>query len=76
MYCPFCGSTNIDPRFWLNGKGEAGPGCDDCGATAESPEIWNKRFMPTAPLQYIKLTDDFLAKFEELMAKDDPDAGV
>lgn len=45
--CPFCGSTNIDPREWLRGDGKSGPGCSDCGATAESADAWNRRPIET-----------------------------
>lgn len=41
--CPFCGSTDIDPEFWLNGEGKSGPGCMECGATGPSIEVWNTR---------------------------------
>lgn len=45
--CPFCGGESIDPTFWA-GSDYSGPGCDDCGATAETPEKWNVRATPTA----------------------------
>lgn len=41
--CPFCGSDKIDPEGWSDGEGKAGPACDECGATAESAEAWNRR---------------------------------
>lgn len=41
--CPFCGGTNIDPAEWGGNDGKSGPGCDDCGALAESAEDWNRR---------------------------------
>ncbi|QOV06300.1 hypothetical protein CPT_Maja_080 [Burkholderia phage Maja] len=41
--CPFCGSESIDPKGWLANNGKSGPACDDCGATAESVEAWNRR---------------------------------
>ena len=41
--CPFCGGKNIDPSFWARNDGKSGPGCDDCGATADSVEAWNTR---------------------------------
>jgi hypothetical protein len=40
--CPFCGGTSIDPAFWATAQ-YSGPGCDDCGATAETTEGWNAR---------------------------------
>jgi hypothetical protein len=44
--CPFCGSSNIDPAGWMDGDGNAGPACDDCGASAESVDAWNRRVAP------------------------------
>ncbi|WP_208458389.1 hypothetical protein [Burkholderia vietnamiensis] len=41
--CPFCGSENVDPKGWLANDGRSGPACDECGATAESVEGWNRR---------------------------------
>lgn len=43
--CPFCGSTNLDPEHWMSDAdvNNTGPGCDDCGATAQSVELWNMR---------------------------------
>ena len=46
--CPFCGSVEVDAQFtaWQDvndGTIEHGPGCMDCGATAETLEGWNKR---------------------------------
>lgn len=44
MPCPFCGGTDIVPDFWLAHEGQiSGPGCMDCGGSAESFEAWNKR---------------------------------
>lgn len=40
--CPFCGGE-VDPRGWLGGDGVRGPECEECGATAQSMEDWNKR---------------------------------
>jgi len=53
--CPFCGSTDIDTEFWAGGDYESGnavsgPGCMDCGATAETAEKWNCR-TPLSPPQ-------------------------
>lgn len=39
--CPFCGSTNTDPKEWMAGDGSQGPGCENCGATARNVEEWN-----------------------------------
>ncbi|AIP62708.1 Lar family restriction alleviation protein [Burkholderia thailandensis] len=47
--CPFCGSENVDPKGWLANDGRSGPACDDCGATAESVEGWNRRAQPEPP---------------------------
>jgi hypothetical protein len=44
--CPFCGSSNIDPAGWMDGDGNAGPACDDCGASAGSVDAWNRRVTP------------------------------
>jgi len=43
--CPFCGSEDIDAEFWASAQ-YYGPGCNECGATAETPEKWNVR-VPT-----------------------------
>lgn len=45
MPCPFCGCENIDPQGWMSLEKE-GPECDECGATAESAEAWNRRATP------------------------------
>lgn len=46
--CPFCGSTHLDPASWMSDAdvNNTGPGCMDCGATSESVELWNRRYMP------------------------------
>lgn len=41
--CPFCGSSDIDPEGWLNGLGERGPECLECGATGPTATRWNCR---------------------------------
>lgn len=41
--CPFCGNSNIDPAGWTSDDGREGPTCDECGASAESAEGWNRR---------------------------------
>lgn len=46
--CPFCGSAEVDPEGWASHNPETderrvGPACDDCGASAESVEAWNRR---------------------------------
>jgi hypothetical protein len=41
--CPFCGSADIDPAFWMCDDHACGPGCSDCGATADTSEAWNWR---------------------------------
>jgi len=40
--CPFCGSKSIDPQGWVSAD-NAGPACDDCGACADTVELWNTR---------------------------------
>ena len=48
--CPFCGSDDVDPTFWLaekDGVESSGPGCMNCGATAESIGGWNMRSAST-----------------------------
>lgn len=40
---PFCGSADIDYAFWMRGHEACGPGCSDCGATADTVEAWNMR---------------------------------
>jgi hypothetical protein len=42
--CPFCGSDDIDPAFVMYANdAECSPGCNNCGATAETAEKWNAR---------------------------------
>jgi len=41
--CPFCGSADVDAENWTSSEGRSGPGCMDCGATAESVNEWNRR---------------------------------
>lgn len=40
--CPFCGGE-CDPEGWLDGNGRRGPECNECGATADTVEDWNRR---------------------------------
>ena len=44
--CPFCGGA-CDPEGWYGGDigngPQRGPECEDCGATAQSLEVWNRR---------------------------------
>lgn len=40
--CPFCKSDDIDAGFWAS-TDKVGPGCMNCGATAETVELWNTR---------------------------------
>lgn len=42
LLCPFCGSSNIDPQGWASTE-RSGPACDDCGASADTVELWNNR---------------------------------
>lgn len=55
--CPFCGSTNIDAAFGLDGEGHVNAGCMDCGASgpdcnSERPsaaaDAWNARISSTS----------------------------
>lgn len=53
--CPFCGSSNIDPKGWATlpeyaktPEERSGPACDDCGASAQSIQQWNNRRAPLA----------------------------
>ena len=39
--CLWCGGSEVDASGWKNGKGDSGPQCLQCGATAESVAIWN-----------------------------------
>lgn len=41
--CLLCGASEVDASGWKNGKGDSGPQCLQCGATAESVAIWNNR---------------------------------
>lgn len=46
--CPLCGSGEVDPEGWAShnpetGVNRTGPACDDCGASADSIEQWNRR---------------------------------
>lgn len=43
--CPFCGGK-ASGKAWSNPSGEFGPGCTDCGVTAESSVAWNTRILP------------------------------
>lgn len=47
--CPFCGAE-CDETGWLDGNGNRGPECSDCGATAMSKENWNRRALPEIEL--------------------------
>ncbi|WAX22832.1 hypothetical protein MAJJADAN_00070 [Pseudomonas phage Amjad_SA] len=48
--CPFCGGK-ADPKGWLNGDGERGPECEQCGATAGTAANWNRRAQLLAAIQ-------------------------
>lgn len=41
--CPFCGGTNLDHAEGSGNDGSSGPGCGDCGALADTAELWNRR---------------------------------
>lgn len=56
--CPFCGATEesedpVDRNGWLDDKGNEGPECLSCGATAKTIEAWNTR----APAEHGELVD-------------------
>lgn len=69
--CPFCGGK-CDPEGWVGTEADrkttrSGPACDDCGASAPSLEMWNKRAIDTSltgeePLGTAGMTDDEWAK--------------
>ena len=40
--CPFCGGSPSH-KAWSNPSGEYGPGCTECGVTADSCAVWNSR---------------------------------
>lgn len=46
--CPFCGSTNIDPKGWMSAD-RSGPACDDCEGSCDTVERWNNRKSPASP---------------------------
>ncbi|EKY3117318.1 hypothetical protein ACTV1L_000187 [Cronobacter turicensis] len=46
--CPFCGGA-CDPAGWLSEQ-TSGPECENCGATAENIEAWNRRTAAPAPV--------------------------
>lgn len=45
--CPFCGCSKVDPEGWAS-KTRSGPACEECSATADSAEAWNRRAALTA----------------------------
>lgn len=45
--CPFCGGA-CDPAGWQSEQ-TSGPECENCGATAENIEAWNRRTAAPAP---------------------------
>jgi hypothetical protein len=62
--CPFCGGIDIDPQFWAAQKDEDGPivhgpGCMDCGATAETVGEWNAR-KDTGESVMVEYRDDLM----------------
>lgn len=62
--CPFCGSIDVDPQFSASQKEEDGPivhgpGCMDCGATAETVDNWNTR-KDTHESVMVEYRDDLL----------------
>ena len=40
--CPFCGGSPSH-KAWSNPSGEYGPGCTECGVTADTCAVWNTR---------------------------------
>lgn len=58
--CPFCKSTDVDPRGWLRGDGVSGPACSNCGGSAETVELWNAATAQEA----MALPDEPLLRFE------------
>ncbi|EPD6705985.1 Lar family restriction alleviation protein [Cronobacter sakazakii] len=54
--CPFCGGA-CDPAGWLSDQ-TSGPECENCGATAENIEAWNRRTAAPAPVPVVP--DDVL----------------
>jgi hypothetical protein len=74
LLCPFCQSKNIDPTGWAS-TDRSGPACDDCGATAETVEIWNTRHTPSAVdreavIEECAKVADAVAEKYETIAKD------
>jgi hypothetical protein len=61
--CPFCGGRSIDPAFWATADC-CGPGCDGCGATAETVEKWNTRAVARKPAYPAIEVLDFLNSIE------------
>lgn len=59
--CPFCGGTNIDPAEWSGNDGQHGPGCGDCGALADSAELWNRRAAPASDIAAAPEQQDHVA---------------
>jgi len=53
--CPFCKSADIDPEGWMSSDQEGGnirqgPACNNCGASADTVDLWNTR--PTEDALY------------------------
>ncbi len=57
--CPFCGSTSIDPTGWAS-TDCAGPACDNCNATADTVQTWNRRVAKWQPIKTAPKNEMFI----------------
>ncbi len=68
--CPFCGSVDIDKDGVLSNDGTTSPQCMNCGATADSIKLWNKRInKPIINKKESVLLSLFLEECEEIFNK-------
>jgi Lar family restriction alleviation protein len=60
--CPFCGGTDIDTHFSLDGAGNVTTGCMDCGASGpetatpdeeKGAEAWNRRALDAGSVREV-----------------------
>ncbi|EPU5131380.1 hypothetical protein ACVZJR_001760, partial [Cronobacter sakazakii] len=58
--CPFCGGA-CDPAGWLSEQ-TSGPECENCGATAENIEAWNRRTAAPAPAPVVPDAYEIIAE--------------
>jgi hypothetical protein len=65
--CPFCGSDDLDEEFWA-GASTSGPGCNCCGATAESKKVWNERVITPIKVDWFPCTDNGCGAIKEFLA--------